>query len=581
MTENASRAVRWPYAVIILVAFLSSAPLVFLGVLPVANDRVQHQSSDLHFRQQVFEGEWYPRWLAGANASLGSPGLFVYSPVPYYVSALLDLPIAPFRSRVRPFLSLDLSAALAFTLSGMACLLWLDRIAPRAGALAGSIVYLLLPFHFWGDLYIRYALSHLWAFVAIPLCLYAVVRIAEQTRFGLMVFAASYALLVCSHLLVAFLFTPFLLLYACFFVAMKTVPVRYMAIDVATGGILGLGIAAVYLLPALEHMRAIPPTAATAIDIYNYRLNFLVLGGDLFRLSSDRRYPWYLTWYSISVVGEIGTLLLATRAWRDRPHSRQLWFWLGVVVLAGLMMTHASTFLWDASDFFHNTIDFPWRYYAVVTPATAAIFALGIGATARSRRVAAWAACGLVAVIAMFQLAHVGRMYSNRTPPPEMTVESQISGDMFRHYAFKSADASFLEQSTLQTEVPLIPSVAVVTGTGAAAMRSTQPRNLEVDVTCPNGCTIRLKQFYYRFWRASVEGTQEPLSVRPSPRRGLLDVVVPPGAHAVRVIIPFSLAERSGLWLTVCSLAVATLSPHLRRRAPCRRNHHATPGRHT
>jgi len=561
---------RWSYAVVILVAFLASALLVFFGVLPVANDRVQHQSSDLHFRRQFSEGEWYPRWLAGANASLGSPGLFVYSPVPYYVCALLDLPIAPFRSRVRPFLSLDLSAALAFALSGMACLFWLERIAPHTGALVGSIVYLLLPFHLWGDLYIRYALSHLWAFVAIPLCLYAVVRIAEHTRFAAMVFAASYGLLLFSHLLVAFLFTPFLLLYAGYFVATKKVPFRYMAIRVATGGIVGLGIASVYLLPALEHMRAIPPTAATGISIYNYRFNFLVLNMDLFRLSPDRRYPWYLTWYSISVVVAIGTLLLATRPWRERENG-SLWFWVGVGVLAGLMMTQASKFLWDAVDFFHKTIDFPWRYYAVVTAATGAIFALGVGRKSRSRLFAPWAACGLVGLTTIFQLAHVGRMYWNRVPLPEMTVESQISGDMFRHYAFKTADASFLDQSVLRMEVPTIPPVAIVQGIGAAAARRWEPRILEVDVKCPDGCKIRLKQFYYRFWTASVEGTEEFLPIQPSPREGLLDVVVPPGAHAIRVAIPFSFAERSGLWITGFSLVVATLAPQLRRRVPSRR----------
>jgi hypothetical protein len=565
------RSTRWAYAVIILAAFLSSAPLVFFGVLPVANDRVQHQSSDLHFRRQLSEGEWYPRWLAGANASLGSPGLFVYSPVPYYVSALIDLPIAPFRSWARPFLSLDLSAAVALALSGMSCFLWLNQIALRPGALVGSLVYLLLPFHLWGDLYIRYALSHLWAFVAIPLCLYAVVRLAAQSRFSVLIFGSSYALLVCSHLLVAFLFTPFVVLYAGYFVATKQVPARYMATRISTGAILGFGIAAVYLLPALEHMRAIPPSVATSIDIYNYRLNFLVLSGDLFRLSPVRRYPWYLTWYSISVLGAIGTLLLATPFWRDRRKNPQLWFWLGVLVLAGLMMTPVSKFLWDASDFFHNTIDFPWRYYAVVSPATAAVFALGIGAMARPRRFAVWAACGLVGLTAVFQLAHVGRMYWSRTPSPEMTVESQISGDMFRQYAFKSADASFLDQSALLTEGPAIPSLAIVKGSGAAAIRRSQPRNLEVNVACPDGCTIQLKQFYYEFWRASIEGTETSLMIQPSPRQGLLDVVVPPGTHMIRVAIPFSPAERSGFWITACSLTVAAFSPYLRRRVPSRR----------
>jgi len=80
---ESGQVMRWSYATVILVALLAAAPLLVLGVLPVANDRVQHQSTDLHFRRQFSQGEWYPRWLAGANASLGSPGLFVYSPVPY------------------------------------------------------------------------------------------------------------------------------------------------------------------------------------------------------------------------------------------------------------------------------------------------------------------------------------------------------------------------------------------------------------------------------------------------------------------------------------------------------------------
>jgi hypothetical protein len=547
---------RWSYAAIILVALLASAPLVAFGVLPVANDRVQHQSSDLHFRRQLSQGEWYPRWLAGANASLGSPGLFVYSPVPYYASALLHLAIAPFRSKARPFLSLDLSAALAFALSGLACFLWLGRLAPAPAALVGAIVYLLLPFHLWGDLYVRYALSHLWAFVAIPLCLYAIVRIAEQARSAAMIFAASYALLLLSHLLVTFVVTPFLVLYGSYFVATKRVSFSHMAARVAAGAAVGLGIAAVYLLPALEHMRAIPPTAATRIDIYNYRFNFLVLSMDLFRLSPDRRYPWYLTWYSISLLVTIATLLLTTQTRKTLRQSPHLLFWLGVGMLAGVMMTLASKPLWDASDFFHNTIDFPWRYYTVLTAAAGAIFALRLGSLSPSRGRFTSAACGLVVLTTAFQLAHVGRMYWNRTPAPEMTLESKISGDMFRHYAFKTADASFLGQSTLAIEAPTIPLVAIAQGTGTAVLRTWRPRLLELDVSCPSGCTIRLKQFWYQFWKASADGMQDSLPVQPSPRQGLLDVAVPPGAHAIRVAIPFSLAERIGLWMTALSLSV-------------------------
>src|SRR5262245_13519929 len=130
------------YAIVIAAAIALTTPLLICGVLPVANDRVQHQSSDLQFRRQLAGGAWYPRWLAGANASLGSPGLFVYSPLPYWVSASIDLVTKRFSVKQRPFLSLDICAAMAFVLSGVTCLLWLRSIAPAVAATVGSVVYL-------------------------------------------------------------------------------------------------------------------------------------------------------------------------------------------------------------------------------------------------------------------------------------------------------------------------------------------------------------------------------------------------------------------------------------------------------
>ena len=61
---GSGQVMRWSYATVILVALLAAAPLLVPGVLPVANDRVQHQSTDPHFRRQLSRGEWYPRWLA-------------------------------------------------------------------------------------------------------------------------------------------------------------------------------------------------------------------------------------------------------------------------------------------------------------------------------------------------------------------------------------------------------------------------------------------------------------------------------------------------------------------------------------
>ena len=110
---------------------LLTLPVGWSGFV-TTDDSLNHLIMSRHFADQLWAGDWYPRWLYGMNAGLGSPVFQFYGPVPYYITALF-----------RPLVSddpegwhqLGLSASLAVIASGFTAYAWLGRLAGRRAAL--------------------------------------------------------------------------------------------------------------------------------------------------------------------------------------------------------------------------------------------------------------------------------------------------------------------------------------------------------------------------------------------------------------------------------------------------------------
>src|SRR5713226_4500911 len=75
--------------VIIAVGIVLTLPAVVYGLPFFGDDSAVHTLWYSNFSQQLWAGEWYPRWLQGMNGGLGSPALFYYPPASYFLTSML------------------------------------------------------------------------------------------------------------------------------------------------------------------------------------------------------------------------------------------------------------------------------------------------------------------------------------------------------------------------------------------------------------------------------------------------------------------------------------------------------------
>jgi uncharacterized membrane protein len=215
-------------------------PVIFRG-LPSGHDAYVHYRWAVQFKEAVQEpGVFYPRWLASANHHQGSPAMLYYPPLPFLMTTTFS------------FLTKDMLQALAFScwwamfLSGLAMYVFCRSHFSHRLSLFAALFYLAAPYHLF-DFYHRTALSELWAFVWVPLIFDALYRITRDKGWQATVYLTiSYALLLFTHLPVAFALTLVLPVYV-----LLLTPKLKALVRVAAGLALGFGLSAIFTIPLL------------------------------------------------------------------------------------------------------------------------------------------------------------------------------------------------------------------------------------------------------------------------------------------------------------------------------------------
>ena len=186
------------------------------------------------FTAELAHGVLYPRWLAASDAGLGTPVFYFYPPGAFYLSGLFGLLGAS------TYASLIGTFAVAFAASGLACWYWLKERSNHP--LFGAAFFVAAPYHLlnYTD---RGALAESLATALIPVTLIGLRRIAEKRR-GFITTGLGYAALIATHL-------PLALLVSVFLIAPYVLVHRRSLRDFAVALGAGIGLSAIYLLPAL------------------------------------------------------------------------------------------------------------------------------------------------------------------------------------------------------------------------------------------------------------------------------------------------------------------------------------------
>ena len=237
--RTSTQATPWQQKAIIAYPLLLALAILLVLRLGLGPTGV-HDSLSIYwvwadqFTPALAHGNLYPRWMPESDAGLGTPVFYYYPPVAFYLTGAFGiLGLSTYASLIATF-------GAAFAASGIGCWHWLEGRSNHP--LLAAAFFVAAPYHLFNYTE-RGALAESVATALIPPIAIGMRRIAEG-RGGIVVVAIAYALMICTHL-------PLALLVSLFLVAPYAIVHRHRLI--AFGGAVagGIGLAAIYLLPAL------------------------------------------------------------------------------------------------------------------------------------------------------------------------------------------------------------------------------------------------------------------------------------------------------------------------------------------
>ena len=585
--------------------FVSFLPLLIGGVFD-ANDLVSfHLKNAARFTEQFFSGDLYPRWLIDMNGGLGSPLFFFHAPLSYYVTSFFSL---VFRD-AKGWLPLVFSSSTALILSGFTAFLWLKEITNRSVALFGTIIYMILPYHLAIDLYWRFSITEMWVFVWLPLLLYFTAKIVQNERFSIVGYSFSLAALIFTQLSAALIFIIIPIGYG---IALANRSWRSLIIRLLAATGLGICISSVYWYPADTMQNNI----ALKIDkIFFYYNNFLfkvpneILDPTLWK---------YVEVISILTAVVAGCAWGIARYNLIQEYVMESYYWLGVTIVAVVMCTPLSQPIWFLLPPVQS-VHLPWLFNILLVVSTTALISLAIYTIGNPISILIDKPIKIIVfVLAIVFLAglEILPIYANNNPiakissntvliivlsllvavgvsliravidfshhrtlvvgvlllvslqlttvvvipeklsqkPRNVTQELSVSIDSPR-YRLRWVPAKLFNIGYLKSYVKNPNRAKFIAGEGTVKTTTWKPRNIILAVDAKKDSIIKVNQYYYPGWSASITGDKEVkmLLTKQSENDGLIQFNVPTGKAEVKLNLEASFAEKIGQIVTLVS----------------------------
>ena len=221
------------------------------------------------------EGQLPVRWSSNFGYGYGMPLFEFYAPLPFYIGAGLYL------------LGLDL--ILTLKLLWLGCAIFTawggyklgTSLYGRSGGILTAAALTMAPYRAL-NLYVRGALSEGFGIMALPWILYGIVLVVRKKSGGWLILSLAVAVLALSHNLTTLMFVPLSAVFAGGLLLIERA--RFASIRewllqaaiVAGSYLLGIGLAAFYIFPALVEKDA-TKVARILGGYFDYRLHFLYI----------------------------------------------------------------------------------------------------------------------------------------------------------------------------------------------------------------------------------------------------------------------------------------------------------------
>jgi hypothetical protein len=523
--------------IITLVAALAMAPELAIGLTVTDNFRF-----NLVWPEQFVElfrsGHLYPRWLPRCWGGMGSPVFYFYPPLVFWVTALVDTVSggAISSERLVPFASLIL-----LTVSGVAMRSWLRTRVGETRALLGAIAYMLAPYHLY-DLYGRGALAEASAYASVPVVMLALARLGDNRPRFVPVLAVAFAALLFSHLPTALLVGLFLIAPYVAFIAVRAArPMRFLIMALA-GGLTGIMLAAVFVVPALALLPHVSPNA---------------LSGSFYR--PENWFFWHIRAGSMGgrmlliVPICIAAFLFAAAAIISRPPEqsrREPLFWAGLTIVLVSVVAGLIPPVWRLPGL--ALVQFPWRALLLVEFTTVTLLVTARQGAMKPLVLGGAAVLGWAYIV----LALIGGHMIGRTWNGQQQTAAEIRAEYQDAPEYLPA-GSRIDQGEGPDDVhitlPVLPPAMAADRRATIATAEARDGGMAITVDSPAPTQVAVRRFYFPHWQLH-DDVGRPVAIVAKQERRVVSFRAPAGRSAFRLEVGAAPYESLGRAMTLIAL---------------------------
>ncbi len=507
---------------LILLALLPLADLLHPG-LPNGHDTRDHVARIANFYQNLEEGTIVPRWGGNLNWGYGHPVMMFLYPLPSYVGSLFHAFGFSYVDSVK------MVFAVAYVASILAMYAWSSAVWGTGAGIAAAILYGFAPYRFV-DLYVRGAIGEHVAFIFPPLILLGLAKSRP-----LLVAAATAGLLL-SHNALSLMFLPLAGLYALYlywFIAKKSFSFLLRS---AAGVLLGFGMAAFFLLPALMEGKYTLRDIVTAGDFATRFVPFKDLIYTPWSYGGTDTLPKHLGIAQLLVV--LGSVWALFRNKMEKKKKIFGWGLIAILGIASFLMTVPSLPVWETVTILQK-FQFPWRLLSV-SVLVSAVLAAWLG-----KRIF------LVCLLAVALTFPMWRASSYTIRPEAFYTEVYPS-------TTDTGESSPIWSVRFMEYAPAVPA-EVIDGKADISVGNRTHTTRSYTIVASESSRIRENTLYFPGWDITVDGQSVPVEFQDPNSRGLMTYSVEPGMHDVQVVFGSTKLRRAADLISLASFGVFTL----------------------
>ena len=535
---------RRAYFLIVVVATVAVIPIAIHGN-PWGHDVNLHLRSWMDAERQFHQGNFFPRWAAGANQGFGEPFFIFYPPLSRLVGVALGL-FLPWKivSGVYIWLMLVLAGAAMWICAR-------EWLAP-ADALVASLLFAVNPYLLICA-YKRGNYADLLAGALFPLIVWGGLRMGYAPARTALPLSAAFAAIWLSDLpagvIASYALAGLLVLNAIFYRSLR--PLLFGALAMASA----FGSIAFFLFPAAWERKWVSIAEAVRLE-WDPAHNFLFTHNNMPLYVIFNRALSFIAVFLILV-----TAAAALAARRFRQDETNVWRSLTILAaVSTFMMFRPSLLLYERLPEMRY-VEFPWRWLSVLSVVTA--FFVAVAISQFRRKWIPWAITAMAVVSVGAVIVHTVTWDHAHYLEGLIADAHSPAG-----YPIRFGDWSNPLGSQREKLDKAAPPVAVADPGQAAQIQVEQWQGQRkiFSVESAQPLLLKLHLLSYPAWQAKLNGNVVPLQT--DPELGQMLVAVPAGSSRVEIYFARTWDRTVGNVISLLTLITCVpLMWWLRRRA--------------